>query len=115
MSFSGVSTPGIKDHRSEVDVLIQLEAQFEQQSLFQNAGLDLRMADGSQIDGIRLSKLPEYGTRQDFAGFQVTIPPQVVRYEIKGDGLLFGNGPQNLEPFGHYLRPGPVPGITAML
>ena len=39
---------GIQLHRPQVDVLIEGEARLEQNAHFQNAGLDVGMADGAQ-------------------------------------------------------------------
>jgi len=59
---------GIQLHRPQVDVLIEGEARLEQNAYFQNAGLDVGMADGAQENGIELLELLQCTVRQDLAG-----------------------------------------------
>ena len=57
LSFSGVSTLGIELDRAQVDVLVQLEAQPQQDALLQDARLHVRVADGAQVDGVEAAQL----------------------------------------------------------
>ena len=51
---SGDVTPFVQLGRTQVHVLVQVEAELEQQAAFQNARLDARIADGAQQDGVGL-------------------------------------------------------------
>jgi hypothetical protein len=64
---------GIQLHRPQVDVLIEGEARLEQNAYFQNAGLDVGMADGAQENGIELLELLQCTVRQDLAGALVAL------------------------------------------
>ena len=68
----------VKFDRAQIDVLFQLEAQAEQNSLFQNARLDLGMADGAEEDGGKLAQLLHHAVRQRLLGAQITLAAQVV-------------------------------------
>jgi hypothetical protein len=58
--------------------LFQLEAQAQQNALFQNARLDLGMADGAQENGREFAQLLHHAVRQRFLGAQIAGAAQVV-------------------------------------
>jgi predicted Fe-Mo cluster-binding NifX family protein len=58
----------IQLHWPQVDVLIKGEAGLEQDAHFQDAGLDVRVADGAQENGIELLEFLDRTVGQDLAG-----------------------------------------------
>ena len=68
----------VKFHGTEIDVLIQLEPQAEQDAFFQNARLDLRMADRAEENGLELAQLVHRAVRQHFAGFEIAFAAEIV-------------------------------------
>ena len=64
---------GIQLHRPQVDVLIKREARLEQDAHFQNAGLDVRVADGAQEDGVELLEFLQRTVGKDLAGTLVAL------------------------------------------
>ena len=61
----------------QVDVLVEAEAQVEQQLAFEDAGRDVGMADGAEQDGVELAKLVEAVGRQGLAGLEVAVAAPV--------------------------------------
>jgi hypothetical protein len=66
LPFSGQIRSSVKFHRAKVDVLLHLEAQAEQDAFLQNAGFDIRMADGAEEDRRELAEFAHRAVRQDF-------------------------------------------------
>ena len=63
--------------RTQVHVLVQVEAELEQQAAFQNARLDARIADGAQQNRIGLLDAVLFFFRQDRAVAQVTFGTEI--------------------------------------
>ena len=61
----------------QVDVLVEVEAEAEQDSLFENAGGHVGVADGTEQDGVAAAQPLDLGVGQDFAGLQVAFAAQV--------------------------------------
>ena len=95
-------------HRPEVDVLIEAEAQFQEQALFQDARGHVGMADGAQQDGAVAAQLVQRGGRQDFAGLQVAVAAEVEVVQFVADAFQLGHGLEDLHAFGRHFRPGAV-------
>ena len=74
---------GIQFDRTEVDVLIQFEPKAEGAGLFQNTRFHVGMADGAQVDRVRLAQVGQDGIRQNFAGLFVALAAQVVGNPLK--------------------------------
>ena len=68
---------GKQFHRPQIDVLIELEPQFQQQALFQHARRHVRMADRAQKDGVELSQLVDGAGGQRFAGSQIALAAEI--------------------------------------
>ena len=58
----------IELHRAQIDVLLQLETHAQQDALFQNARLDVGMADRAEQDRRKLAQFVQHAVRQSFAG-----------------------------------------------
>ena len=58
--------------------MLQLETQAQQNALFENAGLDLRMADGAEEDRLELAQFVHRAVGQHFAGLEVTLAAEIV-------------------------------------
>ena len=50
--LDGAFHAGIEAHGPEVDVLVQLEAELQENALFQYPRLHVRVADGAEVDGV---------------------------------------------------------------
>ena len=77
--------PGVELDRPQVDVLVELEPDREQQALLQDAGLDVGMADGAQVDGVELAQLVDLPLADHLAGGQVTVAAVVELDPLVGE------------------------------
>ena len=100
--------------RTQVHVLVQVEAELEQQAAFQNARLDARIADGAQQDGVGLLDALLFLFREDRAVTQIAFGTEVEMLVIEfGDAsaafsrAFWAHGVTSL--------PMPSPGMTAMV
>ena len=98
MSFSG------QLERAEVHVLVELEAHLQQEAALDDAGRDLRGADGAEEDGVVATDLGQRLVGQDRAVAQVAGAAEV---ELGGVELDTG-GPDDLQGLGHHLGADPV-------
>ena len=107
---SGRLDAGEQLHRPQVDVLIELEPQFQQQALFQDARLHVGMADGAEVDGVELPELVDAAGGQRFAGLQVALAAPVEVLRFVGELFELADGGQDLEGFGGHFGTGAVAG-----
>ncbi len=101
---------GVELDRPQVDVLVELEANTEEEPLLQDARRHLRMAHGSQVDCVEAAKLLQHGIRKDLAGLQVAVAAQVVRLGLVTKAGGGGSGLQDLQPLLNDLQADPVAG-----
>ena len=74
--------------RTQVDVLVEIEAELEQQTTFQNAGLDARIAYGAQQNRIGLLDALLFRFRKNRTVAQVTLGTKIEILVIEfGDAL----------------------------
>ena len=115
LSFSGRVHARIELHRPEVDVLVECEADVEQDALLQDARADLRVADGAQEDRLELPQFGDDRLGQGLAGLEVALAAEVVsgvvEFEPSGAATAFST----FTPSATTSGPVPSPGITAML
>ncbi len=100
----------IELHRAQIDVLIQSEAEVQEDALLQNTRFHLRMADGAQVDGVEILEDLQRVVGKHLCGFQVVLTPVVEMSELKLDLEDFGDAFENLQAFLNHLRAGPVTG-----
>ena len=116
LSLSGVSTPGKKLHRAQVDVLIELKAQFQQQAFFQDARRHVGMADRAQVHGVEGAQLvdgPAWGGFRRCAGSghrrsRKSVELVLEVFELRDRGL------RTFKPSAATSGPVPSPPITAI-
>jgi hypothetical protein len=85
--------------RPQVHVVVELEAELEQQAALEDAGGHRRVADRAEQDRVVLAELLEDGVGQ-----QLTGPPPAGRTQVVGGGLdVRDDRPQDLEALGHHL------------
>ena len=101
---------GVELHRAQVDVLVELEAQAQEQALLEDAGLHVRVADGAEVDGVEAAQLLEHRVRQDVAGLHVALAAEVVVLEVELEAELRLRRFEHLQPLADDLRPGAVAG-----
>ncbi len=70
-------------HRPQVDVLVEAEAQVEQQLALQDAGLHVGMPDRAEEDCIELPQLVETVGGQGFARFEIAVAAPIEVREIE--------------------------------
>src|SRR5439155_15605858 len=70
---------------AQVDVLVELEAQAEEDALLEDARFDVGVADGAEIDGIEAAQLLEDGVWKDVAGLLVALAAEVEVLEVELD------------------------------
>ena len=89
--------------RTQVDVLVQIETQLEQQAAFQNAGLDARIADGTQQDGVGLLDALLLVFGQDGAVTQVALGTEIELLVLELGHAFGGLLERLLRPRGDFL------------
>ena len=99
---------GEQFHRPQVDVLVEAEAEVEQQLALQDAGGDVGMADRAEQDRVELAQLVEAVGRQRFARFEIAVAAPVEVREVELEVFQLGDGLQNFHAFGGDFRPGAV-------
>ena len=97
-------------HRAQVDVVVELEAQAQQQPALKDATGDGGVAYCAQQDGVMGADLLEHGVRQGLAGAVPALRPQVVLGALERDVVAPGNGVEHLQPFCDDLRSDAVSG-----
>src|SRR2546426_11372363 len=97
--------------RPEVDVLVELDAHPEQDAAFEDSRRDVRVTDGPQIDRVEAAQLLEHVFGQRLPGPEVSLAAQVVADGLHVESVR--DRAEHLEPLGHDLRAGPVPGDHA--
>ncbi len=97
---SGVSTPGSNLTGPEVDVLVEAEAKFQQQPLFEDTRGDAGMAHRAEQDRVEGGQLFDRSRGKDFAGPQVAVAAVVEVLELQVDLLQGGD---RLEDFDRFL------------
>ena len=110
---SGEATPGEDPGRAQVDVVVELEAQPQQQAALEDAGRQVRVAglaaDRAEQDRVVLADLGEHGVGQHLAGREVALGAEVVAGLLE---LHAGRGRrlEDLERLGGHLRTDAVAG-----
>ncbi len=106
--FEGRLDAGKKFHRAEVDVLVEAEAEVEEELAFEDAGGDIGVADGAEEDGVELAKLVEAVVGERAAGFEVAVAGPIEVGELEANVLLLGDSLQYFDAFGGDFRAGAV-------
>jgi len=99
---------GIELDRAQIDVLVQLETQFQQHAFFKNARLDVGVADRAEIDGIEAAQLIERRIGQRLARPEIAGPAQVIRDRLQLEAEPLCRRVQHFAPLADHLRPRPV-------
>ena len=97
-------------HGPQVDVLVELEPQVEEQSLLEDAGSDIGMADRSEKDRVFRAQQVEPALGDDLAGLQVAIAAPVERLHLVGEVFQLRDRGQDLHRLGGDLGAGAVSG-----
>ncbi len=98
--------PRIQPGRTQVDVVIQLEAQSQQQTALQDAAWHRRVTDRPEQDRVVVAQLGHHRVRQHLAGGMKAPRTQVIA------GFLDArhNRVEHFDRLGGYLGPDPVTG-----
>ena len=99
---------GIELHRTQVDVLVQLESHLQQQASLQDSRRHVGMADGSQIDRVESTQFVNGALRQDLSCCQIAFTAEVIILRFVLEALGLGNRVQHLDGFSGHFRPGSV-------
>src|SRR4029077_5796910 len=82
---------GVAPDRTQVDVLVELEADLQQQPTLQHAGRDVRVPDRAEIESVEAAHLVERALRQYLARPEIPVAAEVVLHgvdlEAASDGL----------------------------
>ena len=108
LSLSGVSTPGNSFTGPQVDVLVEAEAEVEQQLALEDAGGDVGMADGAEQDRVELAELVEAVGGQRFARFEIAVAAPVEVGQLELDVFELGDGLEDFHAFGGDFGAGAV-------
>ena len=97
-----------KLHRAEVDVLVELEAQLQQQALFEDARARRRDARPHPGTSRRRCELFDGPLGKDFAGFQIAVTAEVVMFELVLEVFELRDRGQDFQSFGGHFRAGTI-------
>ena len=78
----------VQPHGPQVDVLVQLEAQAQEDPLLEDAGLHVGMADGAEVDRVEPAQRLHRVVGKRLARLQVARAAPVELGEGQGDGEL---------------------------
>ena len=95
----------IKFHRTQIDVLLQLETEAQQDAFFEDAGLDLRMADGAEENRLELAQFVHRVVGQHLARLQITFTAEIEMVPVDFETEFLGRGLGHLEGFAGDFRP----------
>ena len=103
--------PGVEPDRAQVDVLVESEAKPQQQSAFQHATRNARVANSAEQDRVVSTYLGQNRVRQRLAGGKPAAGPQVVLGGVDGEAADLvavarsgrGDRGKDLEPLGDHL------------
>src|SRR5579875_126431 len=96
--------------RAEVDVVVEFEAQAQEQTAFQHTARHARVADRAEEDRVMGAQFVKHGVRQGLPGCmpppraKVVLGPLDLQRESGGDRV------EHFQSFGHHLRPDAVAG-----
>ena len=99
---------GVELDRAVVDVMVELEAQGQQDAALEHARRHGGIADGAEQDRVVGAQLLEHRGRQGLAGAVVEPGTQVVL--LSGHGHIAADGVEDLEGLGHHLGADAVAG-----
>ena len=108
LALDGALDAGEQLHGAEVDVLVEAEAEVEQQLAFEDAGLHVGVADGAEEDAVELAELVEAVGGEGFAGLEVAVAAPVEVGELELEAVLLGDCLEDFDAFGRYFRAGAV-------
>ena len=101
---------GIELDRAQVDVLVQLETQPEQNTLFEDTGLDVGVPDRAEVYRVEGAEIVCRRIGQHLARLKVAIAAEVKIDGLVLEALLCRDGFQGFQPFNHDFRTSAVPG-----
>ncbi len=73
-------------------------------------GLDVRVTDGAQQNGVEPSQFLQRAGWQNFTGAQIAVAAQVVVGQLQFEPFLVSNSFYGLDGFPDYFRSSAVPG-----
>jgi len=101
---------GIQANRAKVNVLIEREAEGEEQAALHDAGRYVRVADGAKVDGVELFEGGDAVGGERFAGAEVAFAAPVERFVLEAEAELLRGGVEDFASFGDDFGPGAVAG-----
>ena len=104
LAFDRALNTRIEMHGPQVDILVEVESEAEQDSLLENAGGDVGVADRTEQDDVATAEPLDFGVGQNVSGSQVILAPQVKGNGLEVEALDSGNGGEYEEGLGRYLR-----------
>ena len=108
--LQGAVHVGVEFDRTQVDVLVQFKAGSEENTLFQDPGSNVRMANGAQVDGVEAAQLFKGGVRQGFAGSEVSFAAEVESRGFKVETAFPCDRVDAFQAFHHNFRTRAVTG-----
>ena len=102
-------------HGPQVDVLVQLEAQAQEDALLEDARLHVGMSDGAEVDRVEPAERVHRVVGERLAGLQVLFAAPVEVGEGEGKENLPAAAVRTLMPSRTTSGPVPSPGMTAIL
>ena len=106
----GAGHPLVVLRRAQVHVVVEREAQLEEQPSLEDAGGDGGVSDRSQEDGVVALDGLKIVVRECVAGGMPAPRPQIEVGRGVGDGAVGQNSVEDLQALGYDLLADPVPG-----
>ena len=108
--LEGAFDAGVELDGTEVDVLVELEADGEEEAFFEQPGVTSGVADGAEVDGVELAEFVDLGFGDDLAGGEVAVAAVVEVDSVEVDVFQGGDGLEDFEGFGGDFGAGSVAG-----
>ena len=106
---------GVELHRPEVDVLVEGEAELEEDAFLEYARLHVGVAYGAQVDGVERAHLVYRRVGQGLSRPLISLPPEVELLLVELESVLVAGRVEDLDALPHDLGPRPVPGNDSNL
>ena len=106
--FKRAETLVVKFHRPQIDVLLQLKTRAQQNPLFQNARLHLRMANGSQQNRWEFPQFGQDAVREGFARAKITLAAEIVWGVVQFYIKFLPGDVKNFDRLGHDFGAGAI-------
>ena len=88
--------------------MLELETQLEQQALLEDSRGDIRMPDGTQVDGVKTAQRLDSALWQDLSRLHVALAAEVKIFGAVLKAVFLADGIEDLESLGDDFGAGSI-------